>query len=501
MALADLPLLPNRRLARPRKRRAEAPLPPPHPSTLMRSSSSTPRAWPPRDPPHLPPRLPRAHHPPLLLIPVKEPKSELSLLRVAKVDSSIRFVRFSARFLDSRLLLPCDERRARAPAPTPPPRPRPILRRPRSRRQGRAWGGGGGGRRPKRRTALQDEEGKRTDDDLPPSQQTALRRRSFSGNGRASVGAFPFMRPHDDLESQIHRVEQDAYTGVLRAFKVQSDAISWEKESLITELRKELRVSDDEHRELLNKVNEDGAIRRMRELRQGGGTPSGVHRGSRAPYDTEPGPLAKRPRASHLIPSQSAGLQSPVMPSHSAPSAKWGPLSAKGKMAKPPMPLALPPGDPSSLINHKVYMRWPEDNNFYEATITNYNPATGEHALVYDMGTQAETWESVRLSDIAPEDIRWDFEGHGSINQDGRAPPGPSLRRQPSNGAMVERVLSNPNMLGIEKARKLLKDQEQSLLDAIARLDEASDTESEDMATEGRMGSAGDHMGGNGIAC
>jgi hypothetical protein len=37
-----------------------------------------------------------------------------------------------------------------------------------------------------------------------------------------------------------------------------------EKESLITELRKELRVSDEEHRELLNKVNEDGTIRRMR---------------------------------------------------------------------------------------------------------------------------------------------------------------------------------------------------------------------------------------------
>jgi hypothetical protein len=37
-----------------------------------------------------------------------------------------------------------------------------------------------------------------------------------------------------------------------------------DKESLITELRKELRVSDEEHRELLNKVNEDGAIRQMR---------------------------------------------------------------------------------------------------------------------------------------------------------------------------------------------------------------------------------------------
>ncbi|XP_062199518.1 protein EMSY-LIKE 1-like isoform X5 [Phragmites australis] len=321
-----------------------------------------------------------------------------------------------------------------------------------------------------------------TDDDLPPVQNRGLRGRSFSGNGRVPIGTFPYMKAHHDLESEIHRVEQDAYTGVLRAFKVQSDAISWEKESLITELRKELRVSDEEHRELLNKVNEDGSIRRMRELRQGGGTQSGLHRGSRALYDAEPGSSAKRQKTSHLIPSQSASLQSPIMHSHSVPSAKWGPLSARSKKAKT----------------------------------------------------------------MAPEDIRWDFEGHGISNRDGWGPSGPALKRHPSNnGAMagrsrgrgrfstndaikdyvppqngidsnidhidipntesvvieVERVLSNPNMREIEKARKLLKDQEQSLLDAIARLDEASDSESVDMATEGRMGSAGDHMGRNGIAC
>ena len=71
-----------------------------------------------------------------------------------------------------------------------------------------------------------------------------------------------------------------------------------------------------------------------RELRQAGGTPSALHRGSRALYEAEPGPTAKRQRTSHSIPSQSAGLQSPVMPSHSVPSAKWGPLSARGKKPK-----------------------------------------------------------------------------------------------------------------------------------------------------------------------
>ena len=29
------------------------------------------------------------------------------------------------------------------------------------------------------------------------------------------------------MEAQIHQLEQEAYTAVLRAFKAQSDAISW----------------------------------------------------------------------------------------------------------------------------------------------------------------------------------------------------------------------------------------------------------------------------------
>lgn len=102
------------------------------------------------------------------------------------------------------------------------------------------------------------------------------------------------------MEAQIHQLEQEAYSAVLRAFKAQSDALTWvymhshflphqlyilssyypalkvcllyfmyihqEKEGLITELRKELRVSDDEHRELLTRVNADEIIYLIRYL-------------------------------------------------------------------------------------------------------------------------------------------------------------------------------------------------------------------------------------------
>lgn len=104
-----------------------------------------------------------------------------------------------------------------------------------------------------------------TDDDLPPPHQNRFARNARVGNGRPAVArSVPYTRVQNDMETQIHLIEQEAYCSILRAFKAQSDAITWEKESLITELRKELRVSDEEHRELLSRVNNDDMIRRIR---------------------------------------------------------------------------------------------------------------------------------------------------------------------------------------------------------------------------------------------
>ncbi|CAI9781656.1 unnamed protein product [Fraxinus pennsylvanica] len=43
-----------------------------------------------------------------------------------------------------------------------------------------------------------------------------------------------------DMEDQIHQLEQEAYSSVLRSFIAQADASTWEKESLIADLGKEL---------------------------------------------------------------------------------------------------------------------------------------------------------------------------------------------------------------------------------------------------------------------
>lgn len=69
-----------------------------------------------------------------------------------------------------------------------------------------------------------------TDDDFPPPHQNKFRSGGpggSSGNGRTmAVGPGP-PRIQNDMETQIHLIEQEAYTSVLRAFKAQSDAITW----------------------------------------------------------------------------------------------------------------------------------------------------------------------------------------------------------------------------------------------------------------------------------
>lgn len=72
-----------------------------------------------------------------------------------------------------------------------------------------------------------------TDDDLPPTHQNRIPRGGGGGrlaaNGRSAVGSIPYPRVYGeiDMEAQIHQLEQEAYSSVLRAFKAQADAITW----------------------------------------------------------------------------------------------------------------------------------------------------------------------------------------------------------------------------------------------------------------------------------
>ncbi|KAI7744819.1 hypothetical protein M8C21_020959 [Ambrosia artemisiifolia] len=337
-----------------------------------------------------------------------------------------------------------------------------------------------------------------------------------------------------EMESQIHYLEQVAYSSVLRAFKAQSDALSWEKEGLITELRKELRVSDDEHRELLSKVNTDDIIIRIREWRTSGGTRSAMINIPQSIHD--PIPLSptvsgsrKRQKTSMplSLPTQSfpglgSGIQTPK-PSPRYPlmgRTPRGMLPNHGSAVVPFANEASDVGAKDPLIGKKLRTRWPDDNNFYEAVIVDYNASQGRHALLYNKNTPQESFEWVSLKEIPPEDIQWIGEDsgyhqvnhggpHGYSNQVGhgvgRGSRGNS-REQSRKGyppplqngdhmkvsdeieilhtdtliKEVEKVFdaTHPDLLEIEKAKKMLREHERALIDVIAKLAEASDSDS-----------------------
>ncbi|XP_039815870.1 protein EMSY-LIKE 3-like isoform X3 [Panicum virgatum] len=428
-----------------------------------------------------------------------------------------------------------------------------------------------------------------TDDDLPPPYQNNRGMKGsgrITGNGRDTIGAGPYTRvqqPQTDMETQIHHLEQEAYCSVLRAFKAQSDAITWEKESLITELRKELRVSDKEHRELLNGVNSDDIIRRIREWRESTGVlqMNPVNNAQRL-HDPVPSPTTsarKRQKTSQPIPSASVPAPSamhsqpiaaPIQPSSSG-AKKAAPPGSKVKKNKPGQKITggpavksmppsagpcgrgpvinrntsagLPPEGPqlNPLISRKVMTRWPDDNSFYEAVITDYDAEKDLYALVYDMNTAHETWEWVDFKEMAPEDVRWEGEepdlnllGRGAAAHGvkkstsrggpmlgagrGRGPQKNSFKKDypPSQNGVgkkssdyieilhtetlikeVERVFSagNPDPLEMERSKKVLKEHEQSLIDAIARLAEASDADDHARSLEYNRGWRNQHGG------
>ncbi|KAG4198117.1 hypothetical protein ERO13_A05G066764v2 [Gossypium hirsutum] len=403
---------------------------------------------------------------------------------------------------------------------------------------------------------LSDSSG--TDDDLPPSHQNRFQRggRTAAGNGRSAViGSAPLPRMHGDMETQIHLIEQEAYCSILRAFKAQSDALTWEKESLITELRKELRVSDEEHRELLLRVNADDMLRRIREWRTGSGLQPGMLSTSQPMLDPVPSPSVsgsrKKMKTSHSVASLSMGAPSPALHPSMQPSSsasRRGPMPGANSKKSKSHPSRGLPGKPQApnrtstgafaanvraeaapydpLIGRKVWTRWPEDNHFYEAVITDYNSVEGRHALVYDINTADETWEWVNLKEISPEDIRWEGDDPGISRRGGHPGPGRGIKKSMACGGgvagagrgrgslkgqakkdfplmqngvgkkvladieilhtdtlikEVEKVFgaSHPDSIEIEKAKKVLKEHEQALVDAIARLEGASDGESD----------------------
>ncbi|KAL3382205.1 hypothetical protein AABB24_001990 [Solanum stoloniferum] len=159
------------------------------------------------------------------------------------------------------------------------------------------------------------------------------------------------------------------------------------------------------------------------------------------------------------------------------------------------------------LIGRRVMTRWPDDNNFYKAIITDYSAVDARHALVYDMNTPNETWEWVDLKEIRSMDIRWIGDdpgisrvgggggtGNGGVNTLNAGKGRRFARQQFENdvnasenrivqktldeieilhtATLIKKVIdaSHPDLAELAKAKKMLKEHEQALIDVIVKL-------------------------------
>ncbi|XP_073002593.1 protein EMSY-LIKE 3-like isoform X1 [Typha latifolia] len=311
-----------------------------------------------------------------------------------------------------------------------------------------------------------------TDDDLPPSHHNRSRRGGrVPGNGRPIIDAASYLRV-EDIETQIRRLEREAYSSVLRAFKAQSETITWEQEGLITDLRNELGVTDQEHREFLSRVNSEDIIRRIREWRRTGGIRTGVVNVSQPTHDTIARPTVsasrKRQRNSQHIPSLPFGAPSPTMrPQHTA--------SMKPSLS------AAREGAPPGSREKKLRSIYPEDIRW-----------EGEEPGIDHRSDQGAPPRGVKKSTGRGGVTKGARRGRGSFTNQFKKNFFPTRKGIGKDVGDIEilhtdallkevnRVCdaSHPDPLEIDKAKKVLKEHEQSLIDAISRLADASDGES-----------------------
>ena len=183
------------------------------------------------------------------------------------------------------------------------------------------------------------------------------------------------------LESGVSKADRPAYARV--SLTSLSDA--QERDELATKLRQELRISNDDHTRIREKLSEDERVKTMREgWRQ-----------------REMAQAAKRAR------DEAGGGGG-----GSAPAAKAA-KTAKAKTPKAKTPAASqakgPGGVPlvvNELICRRVQRFWPDEGGWFDAIVTDYRPVTNEHCLTYEINTPNETFEWANVSSFDAREFK-----------------------------------------------------------------------------------------------
>ena len=297
-----------------------------------------------------------------------------------------------------------------------------------------------------------DRSSSNTDDDVLPAHSGRMTRGGrVSGSGR-SINGSRCTQSTVSMEQQIRTLELDAYMALLRAFGAQSESISWTRETLISNLRKELRIPDEQHRELLALISTDAILESIREWRQSAGrrvpplsscepspTPAitnvhpkkrkfGTHNSIPLPLPPPPALMLKAapnpvlPGASRRKKTRSrGGIVTPMVMQRAAPST--GGASGRGHVGRGPAPHSKA-GGPIEIDKHvgrQLRIRWPADGTFYDAVVTDYDHSKKLHVLVYDIDMPTETWEWVDLLGMDRKDLKWKDSTPTLL--EGKAPP------------------------------------------------------------------------------
>ncbi|GBG75730.1 hypothetical protein CBR_g20979 [Chara braunii] len=316
-----------------------------------------------------------------------------------------------------------------------------------------------------------------TDDDgILPLPERPTRGLRTSGNGRGPANYGRPLPSVPSYEEQLRKLETDAYLAVLSAFVAGNEAISWAKERLMCELRKELRVQDEQHSQLLSRVFQDNKIMQIRERRQQieaavppqppppqvpiedrfgsvAGTPQSRKKQKTAHISASPAPPLP-PAPSSPPPSKPAPIPSLPPPQPAEAVRKRVPsVTGRGKKGKQ---LAVPPsagggttkattsgastgsaeaGVPppqDAFIGRRLRTRWPDDDLMYEAKVTNYDPQNGMHELLYDIDTTTEWVNLKELMDT--KDFAWIDGPAGAPLTKGHGLGSPGLPQQTDAG-------------------------------------------------------------------
>ncbi|KAL1351372.1 hypothetical protein HN51_015289 [Arachis hypogaea] len=232
-----------------------------------------------------------------------------------------------------------------------------------------------------------------TDENVPPLNQNS----TIASNGRsAPVAPLPHQKLQGNMDTLIHQIEKEAYSHVLLAFKCQSDVLTWEKADLMVELRKELRVSDDEHTQLLTQVNTNSTIHQIREWRKTSCYKPAQHVHDDSLHST----ISSSPKK-HNSSSQPGSYSLKNVQHRPAASSAGGRIIINGSSYS-----VVPPKKPirEEAIAGKAR------NEIHEAGIAINKAPMGKNGLYYDSGEANEMEEWVNLNKMRAEDTEWENE-------------------------------------------------------------------------------------------